>query len=182
VLAINHDFHQTSLPQPSAVWAVAESCWNHAYDRSSSVSCAKNSVNISLTYLPELIVSTQNVGPIIRLAFTAHHTPTFTSWRGTSWINRTLVPIILGGNILCKLNHTSSEKRSQTRVNFSVTNWLQKQVAEINPASRVTWLQIVNYSLLERSKFEQLRRFGCSRLRNAGFLCKASQWFLWCVF
>jgi hypothetical protein len=40
-------------------------------------------------------------------------------------------------------------------------NWLQKPVAEINPAIRVTWLQSMNYIRLVWQKIKQLRRFGC---------------------
>jgi hypothetical protein len=36
------------------MWVVAERCCNHAHGRSPSVSCAKNSVSINLTYLLHL--------------------------------------------------------------------------------------------------------------------------------
>jgi hypothetical protein len=38
---------------------------------------------------------------------------------------------------------------------------LRKQVAQINPASRVTWFQSLNYSHLVQPKFKQLIRYGC---------------------
>jgi hypothetical protein len=102
--------------------------------------------------------------PVIRLVFIAHHTPTFTSWRGTSWVKYGLTELqyrlFWEETCLCKWNHASSERKSQMRVNFTVMNWLQKPVSEINPASRVTWLQSMNYSRLVRPKFKQLRRLG----------------------
>jgi hypothetical protein len=42
------------------------------------------------------------------------------------------------------------------RVNFTVMDWLQNPVAEINLASRARWLQSMNYSRLVRPKFKQL--------------------------
>jgi hypothetical protein len=79
-----------------------------------------------------------------------------------------LVPIILGVNMSMQWNHTYQKKKSQMRVNF-IMNWLQEPVAEINPASQVTWLQSM--------KFKQLHHFGCWWFWDAGLLCKASQWF-----
>jgi hypothetical protein len=53
------------------------------------------------------------------------------------------------------------KERSQMWVNFTVMTGLQKPVAEINPASWVTWLQSMNYGRLVRPKFKKLHRFVC---------------------
>jgi hypothetical protein len=65
------------------VWAVAKSCWKRK-DRSSPVSCGKNCKCYSR--IPTRTVSTYKFGPTIRLAFTAHHTPTFKSRKRISCI------------------------------------------------------------------------------------------------
>jgi hypothetical protein len=144
VLAINHDSlfcHQTHFQKPSEN-RLRCGQWPNSAETTNTIvlfceSCAKNSVNISLTFLSELIISAQNIDLVIRLAFTAHHTPTFTSWRGTSWINGTPVPIILRGNMSVQMK-PHFIKKSKIRVNFTATNWLKKEVAGINPASQVT--------------------------------------------
>jgi hypothetical protein len=69
-----------------AVWAVAEPCWSHAYDRSYFASFEMDSVDISLTYYQNCCFRVWHE-PSSSLTFIAHHTPTFTSWRRTSWLN-----------------------------------------------------------------------------------------------
>jgi hypothetical protein len=69
----------------------------------------------------------------------------------------------------------------ETLVNFTVMNWLQNPVAKNNPASRDTWLQSINYSRRVLPKCKQLSNYGCWWFGDAGILCKASQWFLFCV-
>jgi hypothetical protein len=52
-------------------------------------------------------------------------------------------------------------KESQMRVNFTVMNRLQEPFAEIDPASRVTWLQSTKNSRLARPKLSSFHHFGC---------------------
>jgi hypothetical protein len=108
----------------------------------------------------------------------------YTSRRWVLWIkmsiNRPPGPIISGGNMSVEMKRRFIKKTSQMRVTFSVMNWSSKPLAEINPVNRVTWLQSMNYSHLVRPKFKQLRCFDCCWFRDAGLLCKVSQWFVMC--
>jgi hypothetical protein len=61
------------------------------------------------------------------------------------WINKTPVPVIIGGNILCKWNYASSEKI----VKYCSLSWTdKKKFAETNPGIQVMWLQSMNYNHL----------------------------------
>jgi hypothetical protein len=71
------------------------------------------------------------------------------SQRETSWINRTPVPAILGGNVFVQIKQRFIRKK-KLRVSFTVMDCLQNAVADINSASRVTLLQSLNYSRLVR--------------------------------
>jgi hypothetical protein len=68
------------------------------------------SILVSCTYQNNY--SAYNKDPIINVAFTAHHTPTFMSWRIILWINRTPVLIILGGNMSTNETMLHQERKS----------------------------------------------------------------------
>jgi hypothetical protein len=89
-------------------------------------------------------------------------------------VDYTPVLIMFGGNMSVQMKPHFIRKKSQMRINFTIMNWLQKLVAEINPASWFLWLQSMNYSHLAWPKFKQHRQFGCLRFRDFGLLYRAS--------
>jgi hypothetical protein len=63
-----------------AVCAVAPSCWKYPEAVSSSFKCPLKGQRISAQWRSELIVSSKNMGPIIRFRDMAHHTPNIVSF------------------------------------------------------------------------------------------------------
>jgi hypothetical protein len=63
-------------------------------------------------------------------------------------VEPTIVLIILGGNMYMQIKPCFIREESQMRGNPTAINWLQKPVAEINPAGQFTWLQSMNFNAL----------------------------------
>lgn len=71
---------------------------------------------------------------------------------------------------VCAYETTLHQKKCQMKINFTVMNWLQNVLAEINPASWLWWAQSTNCSHLVWPELKQPCHFGCSWFRDAGHL------------